>query len=161
MSLAGCGHGPHTRHPVKINELIRGFVERLHPAPAPVAPPTWTRAASRPRRALYLSSPIGLGHARRDLAIARALRTHHPDLQIDWLAQHPVTRVLADRGERVHPASRFLASESAHVESEAAVAREARRIGYVKPGERLFIVKGIPVWRAAERAGATIARGGR
>ena len=48
------------------------------------------------------------------------MRAHHPDLQIDWLAQHPVTRVLADRGERVHPASRFLASESAHVESEAA-----------------------------------------
>jgi cell division protein FtsB len=25
--------------------------------------------------------------------------------------------------------------------------REARRIGYVKPGERLFVVKGIPEWR--------------
>ena len=35
-----------------------------------------------------------------------------------------------------------------YVESEAAVAREARRLGYVKPGERLFIVKGIPRWRA-------------
>ena len=48
-----------------------------------------------------------------------------------------------------------------YVESEAAVAREARRIGYVKPGEQLFIVKGIPAWRAATRTGATIARGGR
>jgi hypothetical protein len=27
--------------------------------------------------------------------------------------------------------------------------REARRIGYVKPGERLFVVKGIPAWRRA------------
>ena len=34
---------------------------------------TWTSAARRPRRALYLSSPIGLGHARRDLAIAQQL----------------------------------------------------------------------------------------
>ena len=119
VSLAGCGHGPHTRHPVKINELIRGFVERLHPTAAPVAPPTWTRAASRPRRALYLSSPIGLGHARRDLAIARALRTHHPDLQIDWLAQEPVTRVLSDAGEAVHPASAWLSSETAHIDAEA------------------------------------------
>jgi cell division protein FtsB len=25
--------------------------------------------------------------------------------------------------------------------------REARRLGYVKPGERLFIVKGIPQWQ--------------
>jgi cell division protein FtsB len=31
--------------------------------------------------------------------------------------------------------------------SEAALAREARRIGYVKPGERLFIVKGIGAWQ--------------
>jgi cell division protein FtsB len=27
--------------------------------------------------------------------------------------------------------------------------REARRIDYVKPGERLFVVKGIPAWRKA------------
>ncbi|MDH2415090.1 glycosyltransferase [Nocardioides sp. CER19] len=79
----------------------------------------WSRARGRPRRALYLSSPIGLGHARRDLAIAQRLRTLHPDLQIDWLAQHPVTRVLEDAGERVHPASRWLGSESAHLEAES------------------------------------------
>jgi hypothetical protein len=30
-----------------------------------------------------------------------------------------VTRVLQEQGERVHPASRWLASESAHIESEA------------------------------------------
>jgi cell division protein FtsB len=47
-----------------------------------------------------------------------------------------------------------------YVESEAAVAREARRLGYVKPGERLFIVKGIPAWRAERRARATIGRSG-
>jgi cell division protein FtsB len=28
--------------------------------------------------------------------------------------------------------------------------REARRLGLVKPGERLFIVNGIPAWRAAQ-----------
>ena len=42
-----------------------------------------------------------------------------PDLQIDWLAQHPVTPVLEDAGERVHPASAWLANESAHIEHEA------------------------------------------
>ncbi len=30
-----------------------------------------------------------------------------------------------------------------------AIEREARRIGYVHPGERLFVVKGIPEWRRA------------
>lgn len=81
---------------------------------------TWVRARQRPRRALFLSSPIGLGHARRDLAIARELRTLHPDLRIDWLTQDPVTRVLADAGETVHPASAWLANESAHIEDESA-----------------------------------------
>ncbi|MBA3287530.1 MAG: alpha/beta hydrolase [Acidimicrobiia bacterium] len=92
-------------------------MERVHPTPSRR---TWVRAARRPKRALYVSSPIGLGHARRDLAIAQELRRHHPDLQIDWLAQHPVTEVLRAHGERVHPASAWLANESAHVEDEAA-----------------------------------------
>jgi predicted glycosyltransferase len=80
---------------------------------------TWTRAAARSPRALYLSSPIGLGHARRDLAIAQQLRHLHPGLQIDWLTQHPVTRVLEEAGETIHPASPALASESAHIEAES------------------------------------------
>jgi predicted glycosyltransferase len=80
---------------------------------------TWTRALSRRRRALYISSPIGLGHAMRDAAIAAELRTIHPDVEIDWLAQHPVTAVLEDRGERIHPLSAELASESGHIASES------------------------------------------
>lgn len=35
----------------------------------------------------------------------------------------------------------------ADADAPAALTREARRIGYVKPGERLFIVKGIAAWR--------------
>ena len=54
---------------------------------------------------LYLSSPIGLGHARRDLAIARELRAQRGDVQIDWLTQHPVTAFLEQAGESVHPAA--------------------------------------------------------
>jgi predicted glycosyltransferase len=77
------------------------------------------RPDGRPR-ALYISSPIGLGHAQRDVAIARELRRLHPDLQIDWLAQDPVTRVLEAEGERIHPASAHLANESRHIESESA-----------------------------------------
>lgn len=33
--------------------------------------------------------------------------------------------------------------------SVGSLEREARRINYVKPGERLFVVKGIPAWRKA------------
>jgi predicted glycosyltransferase len=68
---------------------------------------------------LYVSSPIGLGHAWRDVAIARELRKLHPDLQIDWLAQDPVTRVLEACGETVHPASALLANESRHIAAES------------------------------------------
>ncbi len=47
---------------------------------------------------LYISSPIGLGHARRDVAIARELRELVDGVEIDWLAQNPVTRVLEREG---------------------------------------------------------------
>jgi predicted glycosyltransferase len=87
---------------------------------APSTTRTWTRALARRRRALYISSPIGLGHAQRDVAIATELRKLHPDLEIDWLAQHPVTAVLEAHGERIHPLSADLASESAHIAAESA-----------------------------------------
>jgi pimeloyl-ACP methyl ester carboxylesterase len=114
--LEGAGHAPHARDPVKVNTMVADFAG-IGPAPAPR---TWTRALRRPKRALYLSSPIGLGHARRDLAIARELRALVPGLEVDWLAQDPVTRVLEAEGERIHPASRHLANESAHIERESA-----------------------------------------
>jgi predicted glycosyltransferase len=81
--------------------------------------PMMVRRNDSTKKALYLSSPIGLGHARRDLAIARELKKQHPDLQMDWLAQDPVTRFLNANDERIHPASIKLANESTHIESEA------------------------------------------
>ncbi len=53
------------------------------------------------------------------MAIASELRALHPDLEIDWLAQDPVTRVLEGCGERIHPASAALANESRHVAAES------------------------------------------
>jgi pimeloyl-ACP methyl ester carboxylesterase/predicted glycosyltransferase len=114
VTLKGSGHLPQARDPVKVNLLLRDFVKPAR------APRTWVRGRARRKRALYISSPIGLGHAQRDVAIADELRALHPDLEIDWLAQHPVTAVLEARGERIHPASAFLANESTHIESESA-----------------------------------------
>jgi pimeloyl-ACP methyl ester carboxylesterase/predicted glycosyltransferase len=122
VTLEGSGHMPHARDPVKVNLLLRDFVERAGPSRSRAvnSASTWTRGRSRGKRALYISSPIGLGHARRDVAIARELRALVPDLEIDWLAQDPVTRVLTGEGERIHPASAALANESHHIESESA-----------------------------------------
>jgi cell division protein FtsB len=40
----------------------------------------------------------------------------------------------------------------ARTRSDASLAREARRIGYVRPGERLFIIKGIGAWQHSRQA---------
>lgn len=113
--MPGAGHGPHARFPARVNTMVRDFLAK-HLG-------TWrprkTSKSSRRPRALYLSSPIGLGHARRDLAITQALRQHAPGLQVEWLAQDPVTRLLAAEGETLHPASGLMASESAHIEAES------------------------------------------
>ena len=104
------------REPVAVNRAIGAFLDRLEERPAPRQ---WTVPRRREKRVLYLSSPIGLGHGRRDLAIAEELRRARPDVRIDWLAQPPLTAWLERRGERVHPASRFLASEAAHIDEVA------------------------------------------
>ena len=117
VSLSGVGHCPHARHPVQFNLLLRDFGERAFGRQRRHKP--WRRAVRRPKRALYVSSPIGLGHAWRDVAIARELRALEPELEIEWLAQDPVTRVLEACGERIHPASRLLANESRHIAAES------------------------------------------
>jgi len=117
VTIAGSGHNPLGRSPAKCNALILDFLDRRLGIPGP----KWrtTSSARRAKRILYLSSPIGLGHAWRDIAVARELRTLHPGLEIDWLAQHPVTSLLEIHGEPVHPLSARLASESRHIELEA------------------------------------------
>jgi cell division protein FtsB len=44
---------------------------------------------------------------------------------------------------------RQLEERLAEIRSGAKLVRGARRLGLVKPGERLFIVRGIPEWRRA------------
>ena len=117
VRFEGSGHAPHVRDPVKINLLLRDFAEQVTATPPPAT--TWQRGVARPRRALFVSSPIGLGHAWRDVAIADELRRQVRGLEIDWLAQEPVTTVLRQRGETIHPASAALASEVAHIDREA------------------------------------------
>lgn len=48
-------------------------------------------------------------------------------------------------------------AESTTVE---ALSREARRLGLVRPGERLYVVKGVAAWRRAQARAATVGRDG-
>ena len=97
--------------------MIKDFGDSV--AGRPPGSYAWHRALARPRRAIFVSSSIGLGHIQRDLAVARELRKLVPDLEIHWWAQHPVTAVLKAAGEIIHPKSHLQALESAHWEEES------------------------------------------
>ncbi len=106
------------------NRLLRDFA-------APPPPPSrWVRGpagdAACPLR-LVADRPRPRASRSRDRRPSCArLR---PGLEVDWLAQHPVTEVLEAGGERVHPASAELASES-----HAHGARVARPRAALLPG---------------------------
>lgn len=113
LTVGGGGHLQVARDPVLFNRAVRQFVSGA------VSTSNWVRAMSRKRRALFISSPIGLGHVQRDLAIARELRKLHPDLEIDWFTVDPAARYLQQEGERLHPITARLANESRHFEGMA------------------------------------------
>ena len=94
-------------------QVAREILNFLKPATASRAPETGQVMASR---ILWISSPIGLGHVKRDLAIADAMRKQKSDLSIDWLAMDPVKTFLEDNGERIHPMSRYMWDENGRFE---------------------------------------------
>ena len=86
---------------------------------------------------------------------------------VGYLYYHPLRTYFATRHElgarRIEVAQ--LAAQKRELEQRLhaatsldALAREARELGYVRPGEHLFIVKGIPAW---QKRAASIARGGK
>lgn len=113
LTIEGGGHITPARDPVVFNRAVRDFV-----ASAPKTT-SWVRGRSRKQRALFISSPIGLGHVQRDLAIARELKKLRPELQIDWFTVDPARSYLEREGERIHPITARLANESRHFESVA------------------------------------------
>jgi UDP:flavonoid glycosyltransferase YjiC (YdhE family) len=130
VTFEGGGHNIVGREAAKINRLVRDFVLD-RPVESHVVPPMAERQApARPaarsaqRRILWLSSPIGLGHIQRDVAIARTLREIYPDATVDFLAGDPSRRVVEAMGERLHPATGLLLNESAHVEGWASADHE-------------------------------------
>jgi len=83
--------------------------------PSPSLPSQKTRG----HKILWISSPIGLGHVKRDLAIVNEMRARIPDLTIHWLCVDPVRSYLKAMGETIHPMSDLLMDESKHFESNA------------------------------------------
>ena len=116
--LEGGGHDIAALNAPVVNGLIDDWLLQFRTAPAePI--PTPRRRTSPGQRILYLSSPIGLGHVRRDLAISHEIRRLASDVEIEWLTQSPATDVLKHHGQLVHPASSLLLSENDHIAGHA------------------------------------------
>jgi UDP:flavonoid glycosyltransferase YjiC (YdhE family) len=61
------------------------------------------------KRILFISGSLGLGHVTRDIAIANEIRSLREDVEICWLAAHPATLLLEEKGEWLLPeASEYL-----------------------------------------------------
>jgi cell division protein FtsB len=81
-------------------------------------------------------------------------------LFIGFLYYRPFTAYLETKRELERRAAdvRALEEERSTIERRLAraadsyaVERQARRLGLVRPGERLFVVKGVDAWRRAQR----------
>jgi hypothetical protein len=101
----------------------------------------------------------------------RRVRTQRSTVLLRWcmvgvvalvgvLYYHPLTTYFETRALLNERAAEVeeLRVEKARLETRlersatlAALSREARQMNLVRPGERLFIVKGIPEWRRAQR----------
>ena len=105
----------------------------------------------RPRRGVLVRRWLGVGAlCLVGLLYYRPLHTYVDTRQ-----------TLVERSRQVqtlHAEKRQLERKLADTASDSALVREARRLGLVKPGERLFIVKGIAAWQ--RRHGGSIRRGG-
>jgi cell division protein FtsB len=117
----------------------------------PAAPTRKKSKRRRPPRGTLLLRWLAVGGlALVALLYYRPLRTYVEK-------RHELTQRTAEV-RALRAANGVLAERVADSGTAAAVERQARRLGFVKPGERLFIVKGIAAWR---RARSTIDGGGR
>jgi len=60
------------------------------------------------KKVLFISGSLGLGHASRDLAIARELRRLDPEMGIAWLAAPPASSILKEAGGGASTPGRFV-----------------------------------------------------
>lgn len=104
--------------------------------------PAKKRRRRRPRRAVLVRRWLGIGAlCLVGLLYYRPLHTY-VDTRHTLAERSAQVRSLRDERRR-------LQHKLADSASESALVREARRLGLVKPGERLFIVKGIGAWKRA------------
>lgn len=102
-------------------------------------------------RLLFVSGSIGLGHAARDLAIAEELRRLRPDVEIEWLAGDPATRLIEQAGETLLPESAAF-GETAFAEDTAG-GFSLNIVWYVAHAARAWLRAARAVLRVVEERG--------
>jgi cell division protein FtsB len=112
---------------------------------------------ARPRRRLRSSVAL------RGMVVGALLLTaffYYRPLQAYLSARHELTQREAEVNA-LSAQHRTLERRLAASTSTGELVKEARRLGLVRPGERLFIVKGIAAWRKAQHPPArSIGAGG-
>jgi cell division protein FtsB len=97
------------------------------------------RARKKPPRSRFVLRWLAVGAiVLLGLLYARPLRSY-----LD--AKHDLAR-RATEVQTLKTQRRALQHRLAESTSSEALTRQARRLGLVRPGERLFIVKGVPAW---------------
>jgi UDP-N-acetylglucosamine:LPS N-acetylglucosamine transferase len=91
------------------------------------------------KRILFISGSLGLGHASRDLAIAKELRRHDPEINIVWLAAPPASSVLRKAGEKLLPEADLYANDTLIAEKSA---KQGYRLNLLK-----YLFKAMGSWK--------------
>ena len=107
--------------------------------------PKSQRRASRPRKRLPMLRWLALGTlAVVALLYYRPVKSYMGTRSSVDQSQAEVRNLRARRDQ--------LARRLADADTPEALERRARKLGLVRPGEQLFIIKGIPEWRRRAKA---------
>ena len=107
--------------------------------------PKSQRRASRPRKRLPMLRWLALGTlAVVALLYYRPVKSYMETRSSVGQSQAEVRDLRARRDQ--------LARRLADADTPEALERRARKLGLVRPGEQLFIIKGIPEWRRRAKA---------
>ncbi len=68
---------------------------------------------------LFVSGSLGLGHAVRDLAIAKEIRGLDPEIEFHWLASDPASEVVEEAGETLLPEAASYSNDNSIAEAVA------------------------------------------
>jgi len=114
--------------------------------------------AARKKRRRRLTGPIGRRWFAVGALVLVGLLYYRP--LHDYLGARSQRAVRVAAVQKLQREQDALKRQVRRASSLVVLAREARTLGYVRPGEHLFIVKDIPQWRRRQHGGSHAASRG-